>query len=126
MTFWIILAVLVIGWLVYRRLQMRNLNISPEELSERLRKVPKPILLDVRTQQEYNSGHIHNARNLPVQQLRRKLNSMDKYKRNEVVVYCQTGNRSAAVARLLNRMDFDVKHLKGGIVAYNRYQNSSE
>ncbi len=125
MTFWIILAALVIIWIVYRRLQMRKLNISPEELASQLKRVPKPTLIDVRTPQEYNSGHIDNARNIPVQALRRKLDSMDKYKRNEVVVYCQTGSRSAAVARLLNRLDFEVKHLKGGIVAFNRYRNSS-
>lgn len=126
MTFWVILALLIIGWIVYRQLQMKKLNISPSELDNLLNKVPKPTLIDVRSQQEYNQGHLNNARNIPVQQLRRKLDNMDKYKRNEVIVYCQTGSRSASVARLLNKLDFNVKHLKGGLIAFNRYRNSSK
>mgnify|MGYP005840619673 CR=1 FL=1 len=120
--FWIGLGVLIVIWFLYRKWQMRQLDITPEELHDRLNKVPRPMLLDVRTQSEYNSGHLDKAKNIPAQQLRHKLDQLEKNKRKEMVVYCQTGSRSAAIARLLNRMDFNVKHLKGGLVAYNRYK----
>ncbi len=122
--FWIGLIVLVVMWFVYRRYKIRQLDITPAELHEMLRKVPRPVLLDVRTKQEYNSGHLQNARNIPARMLRHKLDQLEKSKKNEIVVYCQTGSRSATIARLLDRLDFNVKHLKGGLTAYNRYKNS--
>lgn len=121
--FWIGLVVLIIVWFGYRKWTMRKLNITPAELKDHLNKAPKPMLLDVRTQKEYNSGHLKNAKNVPARQLRHKLDQLEKNKRREIIVYCQTGSRSASVARLLNRMDFNVKHLKGGIAAYNRQQS---
>lgn len=123
--FWIGLVVLIVGWIVFRRLQMRKFDLSPAELDERLNKVPKPILLDVRTRSEYNSGHLKNAKNIPAQELRIKLNQLEKHKRQDIVVYCQTGSRSAAVTRFLNRYGLNVKHLKGGLIAYNRFKNQS-
>ncbi|MCF7804283.1 MAG: rhodanese-like domain-containing protein [Candidatus Marinimicrobia bacterium] len=122
--FWIGLGVLIVVWFIWRKWQMRNLDITPAELDDHLNKVPRPMLLDVRTQSEYNSGHLSNAKNVPAQQLRHKLDQLEKNKRKEIVVYCQTGSRSGSVARLLSRLDFNVKHLKGGLVAYNRYKNS--
>lgn len=122
--FWIGIIALIIIWFVYRRYQMRKLDITPAELHDMLQKVPRPILLDVRTQQEYNRGHLENARNIPARMLRHKLDQLEKSKNKEMVVYCQTGSRSATIARLLNRLDFNVKHLKGGITAYNRYKSS--
>jgi rhodanese-related sulfurtransferase len=122
--FWIGLGVLIVVWFIYRRWKMREIDITPQELEDRLNKVPRPMLLDVRTQGEYNSGHLKNAKNIPAQSLRHKLSQLEKNKRQEIVVYCQTGSRSASVARLLDKLDFDVKHLKGGLVAYNRYKNS--
>jgi len=122
--FWIALGLLIIGWIVYRRFRMRKLNMSAQELDDRLNKVPKPVLLDVRTRAEYNKGHLKNAKNIPAREIRHKLNQLEKNKRNEIIVYCQTGSRSAAIARFLDRYGLQIKHLKGGLIEYNRYKNS--
>jgi len=123
--FWIGLILLIVIWFGYRRYKMRQLDITPAELHEMLRQVPRPVILDVRSKEEYNRGHLENARNIPARMLRHKLDQLEKSKRKEIVVYCQTGSRSATVARLLDRLDFNVKHLKGGLAAYNRYTGSS-
>ncbi|HKJ67853.1 MAG TPA: rhodanese-like domain-containing protein [bacterium] len=121
--FWIALGALIIAWIVYRKLQMRKLDLTPAELSDRLNKVPRPVLLDVRSRSEYTSDHIKNAKNIPAREIRHKLGQLEKNKRNEIVVYCQNGSRSAAIARFLHRYGLNVKHLEGGLVAYRRVES---
>jgi len=124
--FWIGLIAIIVIWFVYRKIQMRKFELEPTELHDKLQRVPRPMLLDVRTQSEYDSGHLKNAKNIPAMQLRHKLNQLEKFKRQEIIVYCQTGSRSATIVRLLDRYGLNVSHLKGGLVAYNSYLNSRE
>ena len=56
-------------------------------------------LVDVRTRDEFNGGHIPGAINVPVQDLSTKLNKIPKSK--PVVVYCQSGSRSSQAAKTL-------------------------
>lgn len=71
------------------------------------------ICIDIRTQEEYESGHLARAINLPLNLLRiktRLLNRDDRY-----VLYCDTGRRSRAAAHLLARAGFNVVALTGGL-----------
>jgi phage shock protein E len=61
-------------------------------------------LLDVRTVQEFNEGHVPGAVNIPIQKLKERMNELPKDK--PVVVYCRTGNRSATAKRLLDAAGF--------------------
>lgn len=62
-------------------------------------------LLDVRTREEFRDGHVEGALNIPVQELRARL---DEIPPGDVVVYCRSGGRSAAAAQLLKRRGHDV------------------
>ena len=81
---------------------------------------PASQILDVRTQQEYNSGHLKNAllaewTNRPVFEAR--IQSLDKNK--PVYVYCLSGGRSAAAAQRLKEIGFQqVYNLNGGMAAW--------
>jgi rhodanese-related sulfurtransferase len=72
-------------------------------------------LLDVRTEDEFGRGAIKGAVNLPLYALRLKARSLDPARK--YVVYCQSGNRSAAAAFLLSQRGFDVYVLRGGLSA---------
>jgi rhodanese-related sulfurtransferase len=61
-------------------------------------------LLDVRTVQEFNEGHVDGAVNIPIQVLKERLNELPKDK--PVVVYCHSGRRSAEAKRLLDANGF--------------------
>ncbi len=61
-------------------------------------------LLDVRTVQEFNEGHVAGAVNIPVQVLRERMNELPKDQ--TVVVYCRSGKRSAAAKQLLDAAGF--------------------
>jgi len=70
------------------------------------------IMLDVRTEIEYNNGHIKDAINIPVDSLREKMGELDK---NKVILeYCQVGLRGYVASRILTQKGFKVKNLTGG------------
>ncbi len=69
--------------------------------------------IDVRLRSEYRNGSISNSRNIPLYMLRLKVNELEKDK--SYVVFCDTGDRSAAAAFLLTEYGFDVGALKGGL-----------
>lgn len=64
------------------------------------------LLLDVRTPGEFASGHVEGAINIPVQELEEKLASVPAKKDQPIVVYCQSGRRSAAAKQVLDKAGF--------------------
>ncbi|HEY5562139.1 MAG TPA: DsrE/DsrF/DrsH-like family protein [Clostridiaceae bacterium] len=70
------------------------------------------ILLDVRTDIEFNNGHIEGAINIPVDSLRERIGELDKNK--EILEYCQVGLRGYVAARIMQQKGFKVKNLTGG------------
>lgn len=75
------------------------------------------ILLDVRTVEEYEQGHIDGAVHIPVDELRERLNELDKDK--EVYAYCGVGIRGYIAARILKQNGFKVRNLTGGYRTYD-------
>lgn len=67
-------------------------------------------LLDVRTAGEFSSGHLPDAINIPVQQLPQRMVEVPP---GRVVVYCQSGGRSASAARTLRGQGREVLDLGG-------------
>ena len=77
----------------------------------------KDFLLDVRTHDEYNSGHIDGAFNIPVDELRSRLSEIPVDKR--IIVYCAIGLRGYLSCRILMQNGFtNVYNLSGGLKTY--------
>lgn len=75
------------------------------------------FLLDVRTQEEYNEGHIPGSTLIPVQELETRLNELPQNKK--ILVYCRSGNRSATASEILIRNGFtQIFNMKGGITEW--------
>ncbi|MDE7368630.1 MAG: lipoprotein [Muribaculaceae bacterium] len=77
-------------------------------------------LLDARTPQEFNEGHIPGAKNIDWYNenfINDATNSLDKSK--PVAVYCRSGKRSATAAEKLTEKGYKVTNLLGGILAWN-------
>jgi rhodanese-related sulfurtransferase len=74
-------------------------------------------LVDVRTVEEYDSGHAERARNIPLDTLPSKLDILEK---NEpVYLICESGNRSKKAAEILKQAGFaDVINVAGGTKAW--------
>ena len=62
-------------------------NINNEELQNIIKNNKNALILDVRTIGEFRSGHIPNAKNIPVQELNSHINNLDAYKNADIIVY---------------------------------------
>ena len=90
-------------------------KISPQEAKKRMDKETDVVILDVRTQEEYDSGHIKNAVCLPNEDI---LNEPDILpdKGQQILVYCRSGNRSKQAAQKLADMGYENVLEFGGIL----------
>ena len=93
-------------------------TVSPDEFRERIYQ-PEFYLLDVRTPDEFKTGHIKGAHNLDVtnpdfEELAKKELPEDKV----IAVYCGSGKRSAMAANKLDLLHFKVLNLEGGLTAW--------
>ncbi|MHB8260828.1 MAG: FAD-dependent oxidoreductase [Bacteroidia bacterium] len=71
------------------------------------------ILLDVRTKEEFESGHISNAINIPIDSIRERINEIDK--NQNIYIYCLAGLRGYLAQRILRQNGFNnVLNLSGG------------
>ena len=75
------------------------------------------VLLDVRTPEEYRSGHIPGSRNLPLQTIDRA-GAVAENRDPVLYVYCQSGARSRQAAGMLKQMGYTNVNNIGGIAAY--------
>jgi rhodanese-related sulfurtransferase len=91
-------------------------DLNAKQFYEMMQKEKDVIILDVRTPQEYQEGHISNAINIPVQILGQQLDKLKNFKDKKILVYCRSGHRSAIASQILDRAGFkNVYNLKGGL-----------
>lgn len=89
--------------------------------AEKFIKERNPLILDVRTPQEYKSGHMQNSKLIPVQVLQSQLEELDIYKNGPVLIYCATGNRSTVASKILIDSGFkEILNLRRGIVDWHK------
>lgn len=70
------------------------------------------LLLDVRTQEEFENGYLEGAQNIPLDSLRDRLNELDKNK--TFLTYCKVGLRGYIAERMLSQHGFKALNLTGG------------
>ncbi len=88
-------------------------SISDIELLERLGAADPPLVLDVRSPKEFDTGHIAGAKNLPYDEVGDRISELGDARDREVVVYCERGFRAAKAADALEGAGFRVVHLEG-------------
>ena len=80
-------------------------------------------VLDLRAQAEFKSGHIINARNIPMSELEGRTAELDKFREQALVLACKSGTEAAAAAARLTKQGFhQLFVLKGGIAAWKQDQ----
>lgn len=79
------------------------------------------LVLDVREDKEYASGHIPKAKHIPLAKLSSRIQELDKHKNKPVLVTCRSGQRSARACGMLKKAGFEtVFNQEGGIIAWER------
>jgi phage shock protein E len=81
-------------------------SVNAATLSERLDSADAPVILDVRTLEEYSSGHVPGAINVPYDQVADRVEEFAAFRDADVVVYCQSGKRASMAAADLKAAGF--------------------
>jgi len=117
--FWVILVLLGVYVLYTKGIIMADFeSVSPKVAYEMMQNDEGNLtILDVRTTQEYKKdGHISNSKIIPLSYLGGNLKMLDKSK--TILIYCRSGNRSVAGARLLSENGFTVVNMNGGLLEW--------
>ncbi|MEB3101587.1 rhodanese-like domain-containing protein [Ferviditalea candida] len=83
------------------------------EVEERIKNNEEVNIIDVREDVEWISGHIPQAKHIPLGQLLQRLDELDKNK--EYIMVCAGGNRSSLACEFLSERGYDVTNLIGGM-----------
>ena len=81
-------------------------TIAADELARLIAHQSAPLIVDVRTATEYQSGHIETALNIPHLTLNNRLQELENHKHREIIVHCQRGPRAKAAKDILVRAGF--------------------
>ena len=93
-------------------------HITPDELKEKLKQAKDRQFIDVRTPAEYRARNIRQFKNIPLHDLSKRLDELDRDK--ETIVICQSGMRSNQAAKILVKNGFKhVVNVRGGMNAWN-------
>lgn len=94
------------------------LNVDPAA-AEKLIREGKVTVIDVRTKDEFDEGHIAGAKNIDVRSadFEKQLSTLDKSK--SYLVHCQAGGRSKASMKIFEKLGFhSIYHLNDGIMGW--------
>ncbi len=97
-------------------------NISAREMLSRVQDGEQLNLLDVREKIEYHTYNIGGT-NIPLPDLKDRLNELEWNKTDEIIVICKAGIRSATAKSVLELNGYNsVRNLTGGLLALQRHQ----
>ncbi|MFN8614221.1 MAG: FAD-dependent oxidoreductase [Vulcanimicrobiota bacterium] len=96
------------------QLRGQHPQVSVEELGA------DDTLIDVRSLEEHQRGHIPGSLHIPVDELRSRLNELPGGR--PLTVYCQVGLRGYLATRILMQKGFSVRNLSGGYLTYRMYR----
>lgn len=77
------------------------------------------LIIDLRPVADYKSGHIKGAKNSPLNDFAKGVETFSSYKDKQVLVYCNSGNTATRAIKLLRNAGFEkINNLDGGIAAW--------
>ena len=94
-------------------------SISQTNLLTQIQAKKSFLILDVRTQKEYDSGHIPGAINIDFKELPQRIDEIDRFKNSTIVLYCERGIRAKVAEVTLKQAGFkSILHLEGNMLAW--------
>lgn len=115
---WLALAAISGGMLLWPVFASAGKGISPQAATMMLNR-EDGLVIDVREDGEWLTGHIPNARHIALAKLDGALGDLGKHKERPIVVCCASGNRSVMACSKLRKAGFEkVFNLSGGIGAW--------
>jgi rhodanese-related sulfurtransferase len=104
--------------LMLPNLQRRGARVSQLQATQYMNQA-KTLVLDVRNPDEFASGHLPGAKNIPIDELANRLSEIEKSKAQIVITVCQSGVRSGTAVSILNKAGFEQAFsLDGGVAEW--------
>ncbi len=100
--------------------KVKNMTASEFMFLEENGELDKYNIIDVRTEMEYEQGHLKGSTLIPDMDIKNVEDAKIIDDSKPVIVYCRSGNRSFRVSNILNNAGMDVHNLEGGILALKR------
>lgn len=91
--------------------------ITPDVVAEWIKQGKELQIVDVREQDEWNSGHIAGAKHIPLGMVGSRHKELDP--NQETILVCRSGNRSGLACELLESMGYDVVNMTGGMMNWS-------
>ncbi len=109
-----IASTIVLALAVATTWQVSAKDISQTQLQQIMKNDKQLVILDVRTVEEFEQGHIPNAVNIPHKELEARLAELSGAKNTQVVIYCRSGRRAEVARQELEKSGFNqLDHLSG-------------
>jgi phage shock protein E len=95
------LAIIILVMIIFNSMRRKSvekyLQLPPGEV----------LIVDVRSKAEYDSGHFSTAINISHDQIANQIGKFEPFRQKQIVVYCASGNRSAAALKVLRQKGFE-------------------
>ncbi|RCR69890.1 rhodanese-like domain-containing protein [Larkinella punicea] len=102
------------------------MDITVQELKERLDKGEKINLIDVREEYEFDEDNL-GGRLYPLGSLPSQIDELEDLQDEEIIIHCRSGARSARAQQFLEQNGFsNVRNLIGGILAYRENERKAQ
>ena len=93
-------------------------EVTPKETRALMNKDTNIVVLDVRSQMEYNEERIANTPLMPLQFVEKRIADLQIFKKKKIIVYCHSGNRSELAVEILREHGFNAYNMNGGILRW--------
>jgi rhodanese-related sulfurtransferase len=116
LAFVVILGMLI--WTLWQGAGRGLKKLSPMDATQLINR-EDAVVLDVRSDGEFNQGHIVNAVNIPQKSLDEQLSKLEKYRDRPIITTCRNGQTAVGVGNRLRKNGFEqVYNLAGGLLAW--------
>ena len=94
-------------------------DISAADLKQQLTENKAPLILDGRSADEYDAGHLPSAINISHAEVATRLNELPDDPDTEIIIYCRSGRRAAMAQATLEEAGFsNIRHLEGDFIVW--------
>jgi len=108
----------LLGMIIHSFLKS-SFDISPQQAVQLMSHETGSLVLDIREDKEYQSGHIKDSIHIPLSALKSRVSELDKYKEKNIILGCRSGSRSGRACGILKKSGFEKIHnLRGGVLAW--------
>ncbi len=119
-TNWVMLLmwVFLLGMIINSFIKSSN-DVSPQQAVQLMSHENGSLVLDVREDSEYQTGHIKDSIHIPMGSLASRVGELEKYKTKNVILGCRSGSRSGRACSILKKNGFEkIYNLRGGVLAW--------